>query len=111
MGDILSQAHDLGNLVAIRQVYAALFPEDSLLRDSLSERDLWMLNQRRNLIVHNRGVVDAKYLAVTGESCAVGSQLVTSPLDLERALDKVCSTGPTLIRAVAQLLTSTDQDP
>jgi hypothetical protein len=104
MGDILLQAHSLGNLIAIKQVFGAMFPDDSRLRDSLSDRELWILSQRRNLIVHNRGVVDAKYLENTNESLPVGSKLLISPHDVERALDVVCSTGTTLIRRVADYL-------
>lgn len=29
---------------------------------------MWLLSQRRHLIVHRRGIVDAQYLAKTGDS-------------------------------------------
>ncbi len=101
MGNILIQFQDLGNLVPIKNVFLALFPDDLTLRRVLSDRDLWLLNQRRHLIVHHRGVVDSKYLESSQETLPIGSQLVIATMDLERSLDIVCSTGSALIKAAA----------
>lgn len=101
MGEILIQAHDLGNLPAMKACFTALFPEELTLRACLSDHQLWLLGQRRHLIVHRRGIVDNKYLESSGEKLVLGSQISVSPSDVERGLDIVCSAGIELMKRVA----------
>jgi hypothetical protein len=99
MGDILVQTHDLGNLPAMKACFEALFPDDAGLRDSLTEKDLWLLSQRRNLIVHRRGIIDQKYLDSTGEALVLGEQMNVSSADIERSLSTVCAAGISLMKS------------
>jgi len=107
MGDILAQTHDLSNLVTVKTCFFALFPSDVKLRQRMSEQDLWTLFQRRNLIVHRRGVVDQKYLDATGESLPLKTQIAIRSSDLERAFEIVCSVGESLIFAANETLKTT----
>jgi hypothetical protein len=100
MGDILVQIHDLGNLAAMKACFTALFPNEAALRDSLSGSDLWLLSQRRNLIVHRRGIIDMKYLDSTGETLPLGSLIRIRSSDIKQSLDTVCSVGASLIKVV-----------
>ena len=82
MGTFLLQATDFSELAVIKDTYSVLFPPDNSLRSALSEATLWMLYQRRHLIVHKRGVVDRQYCDKTGEALKIGSQLFVSPEDI-----------------------------
>jgi hypothetical protein len=104
MGDILAQTHDLSRLTTLKACFSALFPQDEELRKRMSEADLWKLFQRRNLIVHRRGLVDERYVEATGESLPIGTQLSVRSSDLERAFEVVCSVGERLIVAANDAL-------
>lgn len=62
LGTILVSRQDLSDLGSIKSVYGLIFPSDEEVRDALSSRDLWMLAQRRHLLVHNRGIADMRYI-------------------------------------------------
>ena len=101
MGDILVQIHDLGNLPAMKVCFETLFPDDAELRESLGQKELWLLNQRRNLIVHRRGIIDQKYLDTTGEALCLGAQVNISSADVGQSLDTVCTAGLSLMKSCA----------
>jgi hypothetical protein len=100
MGRLLSQFHDLSTLPALRTVVGTLFPAGVELRDALGVGDLWLLSQRRHLIVHRRGVVDERYLDATGDSIAAGQHLSVSPSDLLAYLKAVRNAAAALLSAV-----------
>lgn len=87
MGTVIFRGKRLDNLAILRSVLNALF-QDELLREALGD-DLWMLNQRRHLFVHKRGLVDQEYLQRTGDKVPVGERLNVSSEDIERYLTAV----------------------
>jgi hypothetical protein len=89
LGDLLVEQNDLSDLPGVKAALFALFPEDSRLRHVLSERILWILFQRRNLIVHRRGIIDARYVGASGEELPLGSQLRVRPADIKSYLGLV----------------------
>lgn len=74
LGDIIIDAIKLDTLEKIRKIFE-LIPEHVSINKSLKNDDLWMLSQRRNLIVHRRSVVDSHYLTHTRDDRALGSKL------------------------------------
>lgn len=98
LGTVVTSAHDLTNLPAIKTVFGILFPQSDDLRTALASKELWVMSQRRHLIVHKRGIVDHRYLDNTGETLVVGQELSLSPKDLERY-------AAVTQQAVAQILT------
>ena len=74
MGDLLLTDRHLESLPLIKAVLNAISEKESL-REHLSNPDLWLLGQRRNLIVHRRGVIDAAYLKKTSDKGVVGSRV------------------------------------
>jgi hypothetical protein len=96
LGSVLIAQQDFSDLRTIKAVYSVLFPEGAVLNDALDHRDLWMLFQRRHLIVHRRGVIDQAYLQATGENGAIGTQLTVTPDDFEKALSVVIAAGTAL---------------
>ena len=69
--------------------------------DSLrGHRRLWLLFQRRNLIVHRRGIVDHQYNEKTGETLSLGSQLWPAPYDVENYLEAAAISGAHMLSEV-----------
>jgi hypothetical protein len=100
MGRVLAGFHDLSSLQALKSATAALFPDDGALRKALDARELWVLSQRRHVIVHRRGVVDQKYLDATGDALAVGERLMVSPQEIYGYLETVQRGGVALLKIV-----------
>jgi len=98
---VLVGQQDFSDLPTIKAVYAVLYPVSSDLSKALAHRDLWMLYQRRHLIVHRRGIIDQAYLNATGEVHAIGSRLKISPRDFEAAFRVVVSASTALIRSLS----------
>lgn len=73
MGDVLFLNKRLDNLSITREIMKAFFNDD-LIRNILGD-DMWLLNQRRHLFVHRRGLVDAEYLARTSDNVPTGERL------------------------------------
>lgn len=89
MGDILFRERRLDNMSVIRSVLEALF-NNSDIRGALAE-DMWMLNQRRHLFVHRRGLVDAEYLRRTNDTVSIGEKLSVTSSDVEHYIRAVQS--------------------
>ncbi len=99
MGNVLIELHDLSDLPTIKDVFGTLFPHTAPLRKALDEGDLWILNQRRHLLVHRRGIVDDEYLDNTKESVAIGSLLSVSPKEIENYFHVVRDAGEEIVTA------------
>lgn len=69
------------------------------LQKHLRNPKLWLLQQRRHLIVHRRGVVDKQYLEKTGEKLNVGEQLLPTPAEIEEYFKDACDAAIALIKA------------
>jgi hypothetical protein len=81
MGTIFFGERRLDTLPAIAAVCDDLFANQAL-NLKLKSTGIWTLFQRRHLIVHRRGIVDAQYLARTPDSFAPGEPLIVSAGDL-----------------------------
>jgi hypothetical protein len=101
LGAFLISKADLTNVSAIRDAYGALFPAATNLGEKLRDRRLWALCQKRNLIVHRRGIVDQQYLTSTGDTLPIGTDLWVSPHEVEDLLDAALQIGTGLINEVA----------
>jgi hypothetical protein len=97
VGTILSQRADLDDVPTIKDAFNAIFPTASDLAIQLSDHRLWILFQKRNLIVHRRGVVDQQYIEKTGEAQLLGSKLMVTPSEIEDYLSVTTSAGYALL--------------
>jgi hypothetical protein len=97
LGNMLIEVNDLADFGGIKAAFFALFPADSRLRSALNERTLWILFQRRNVIVHRRGIVDRQYVETCGDEHPIGSRLVVRPVELERYLELVTRAAHALV--------------
>ncbi len=100
MGQIILRHHDMSTIASIREIYNAMYPTNLELRDALATKYLWILNQRRHLIVHNRAIVDAKYKKNTGEDLEIGSILSVTPKEVEKYLTVVRDVGIAIIKTI-----------
>lgn len=97
MGHVMISLYDLDSLPAIRDAFAILARDNETATLPLNDNELWLLYQRRHLIVHRRAIVDRDYLEKTGDKLAVGAELMVAPTDVQRGLNLA-------INVVAQLL-------
>lgn len=97
LGDILIRYRSVDTIPVMKAVFSVLLPESETLREALEQKDLWILNQRRHLVVHGRGIVDADYISKTGDTPTLGSELFIAPDDLERYLNVTANVGLELI--------------
>jgi hypothetical protein len=100
LGSVLVSQQDFSDLPTVKSSYGVLLPGAASLHDALANRDLWILFQRRHLVVHRRGVVDRTYLDATGETLAIGTTLPIKPVDFENALTPVVAAGAALAAAL-----------
>lgn len=100
IGSLLIERTDIDDIQTIREAYGALYPNASRLANALGSNDLWFLFQKRNLIVHRRGIVDAHYLAKTGDSAVLGDTMWLQPVEVENFLSAVTVAGTTLLATV-----------
>lgn len=101
LGTFLISKADLTSVPAIRDAYGALFPTATELGRKLADRRLWDLCQKRNLIVHRRGIVDQQYLANTSDTLPLGADLWISPSEVEDLLEAGLHIGTEIISEVA----------
>ena len=101
LGTFLISKADLTNVPAIRDAYGALFPTAVELGSRLADRRLWDLCQKRNLIVHRRGIVDQQYLTNTGDTLPLGADLWINPNEVEDLLEAGLYIGTEIISEVA----------
>lgn len=101
MGDLLLRDRHFDSLPVIRDMLDVILP-DKGLRGALGSDDLWLLWQRRHLIVHRRGHIDESYLSKTSDKAALGSRLSLSSRYIDSSLDLAVTTAVELLRALSQ---------
>jgi hypothetical protein len=89
MGDVLTATMKIDDVEAMRSIYDVLMPSNPYLRALLGDAELWKLNQRRNVILHRRSIVDDAYLKNTGDSLILGSELKVTPQQFKNDLKLV----------------------
>lgn len=97
MGDILIRRVDMDDISTIRDGFGAIHADCPKLQQLLAEDSLWQLFQRRNLIVHRRGVIDDFFVAKTGYGGSVGSPLEVSSSEIRLYLEAAIGAGAELI--------------
>jgi hypothetical protein len=104
MGSFLVSYHPVDSIPAMKTVFQAILPNGGEVNIALSESQLWLLFQRRHLIVHRRGIVDSAYVSNTGEDIRIGAQIAVSPVELEGYIKHVNSVGIAVAKGVIQAL-------
>lgn len=86
MGDIIFRGRRLDSLSVIKSVFKSLFDSSDV---QVALGDLRLLNQRRHLFIHNRGIVDADYLRNSGDNSPIGKRLTVRSDDIKDHLKAV----------------------
>ena len=89
-GDLVIGQKDFNSLPVIRTLFKELFPKENSLHASLKNPSLWMLFQKRHLIVHRRAVVDQKYISSTGDKVKIRAKLKVTPRQIEEHIKSSC---------------------
>lgn len=92
MGDIFCEVAKLDSLKKIRTALNICAGEPSL-DAMLKDGRLWRLSQQRHLIVHRRGVIDARYLERTSDRGRIGERLKLGSKYVEASLVLVRDVG------------------
>ena len=106
MGTLLVNYHPIDTIPSMKAVFGAILPNRKAIKIVLDNRKLWLLFQRRHLIVHRRGIVDSSYLSAIGEKLSLGTEIVISPDDLERYMKLVLDAGVAIAAGVVAEVTS-----
>jgi hypothetical protein len=101
MGNLLALQQDLSDINSVKAIYQALFPKDAKLSDALSDLNLRLLSLRRNLIIHQRGIVDSMYKDSTNCSQVVGARVAIFSDDLSAHLVTTIRASTTILDAVS----------
>lgn len=97
LGSLLSSQQDFSDIRTIKAVMLPALNTEPDVEAALGDKALWLLCQQRHLIVHRRGVVDARYLEGTREDRKIGDRLVIHPDGLESQLERVVNAGRALL--------------
>jgi hypothetical protein len=92
MGDVFCEVAKLDTLEKIRDAIHISLADPSVDSVLKGER-LWKMSQQRHLIVHRRGLIDARYLERTSDRAAVGAPLILDGDYIEATLTVVRDAG------------------
>ncbi len=104
MGDLVLSQHAVDNVPSMKAAYFALCPDDQSLREKLGQRELFFLNQKRNLIVHRRGIVDAEYKRRVQDETPLGDKLRVAASEVETTISLVRDSGVALLESSARVM-------
>jgi len=100
MGDVFGGLVKIDDIETLRAIYEVLMPSNFDLLMLLKGSELWKLNQRRNLILHRRSVVDEMYTRNTGDTLPSGAELIVLPRQLEDDLLLVFRIGALMLNSL-----------
>lgn len=108
MGSILRQSQSFDRLEGIRAAYSMAFSDDSNETDEvLSRKSIDSINGVRNLLVHQGGRIDSRYLKSVSKiegtpSGPIGTQLILDGQTVADMVNNLITAGYDLIQAVDQ---------
>lgn len=103
MGNIVTSYLDFSNLDILKDVVHTFFPDNRTIKDVLNKYDIWLLNQRRHLIVHRAGYVDRRYLDNTGDNIAINTKIRVSPEELKKYFHVVRDVAVEVLNMIVEM--------
>ncbi|MBZ0111195.1 MAG: hypothetical protein K8J08_01910 [Thermoanaerobaculia bacterium] len=88
----------------LRALVSHVFPAHDKLLTAFANREVELCAARRNVIAHRAGLVDAKYIALSGESLKVGSLIVVTPRTFSLQVAAIAIAAGELVVATVQRL-------
>lgn len=87
LGDILFGQEVFSNLPRVQKYYSALFKLQSNISSIFEERDLILMKQIRHIIIHNKSLIDGKFIKYTNQKqLKIGEKY---PLNREQTIELV----------------------
>jgi hypothetical protein len=102
-GDLFSEVVKLDSLEKIRDAIRFCIT-DAAVDAMLKDERLWRISQQRHLIVHRRGLVDARYIERTSDHAMIGDHLKLDAAYIEASLVLVRDTGCSIYSASQNML-------
>lgn len=99
VGSILEAKLVFTDFPSIQKAFR-IIDEKAVVSTSDDERQLFLLEKARHLIVHRAGYVDQKYKSETSTSAAIGSRISIDPAQLTSWFEAVVRTGSSMISLV-----------
>lgn len=103
MGDFIADLVSLDSVEKIQAAAEVLF-QSAELDAALKDKRLWRIAQQRHVIVHRRGVVDARYKERTGDQTPLGQKLTFKAKEVEGNIAFLRDLGCSMYRAALQRL-------
>lgn len=103
IGDFFCETANLDSLEKISEALHISITQPSL-DVMLKDERLWRISQQRHLIVHRRGLIDARYLERTSDHGVIGEQLILDANYVEASLSFIRDVGCALLEAAQQRL-------
>jgi hypothetical protein len=103
MGTVLLRDLNLSSIRKMKVISSAFFNSVDL-RSAFESHALYLLSERRHLMVHRRGIVDAKYIRAVGDGRTEGERLQVGKEELAIALEEVAGCGLLLLRAADEIV-------
>ena len=100
MGEVLEGIHNITSMQTIKAIFGVLFQANNDLRLALSDKTIWELSQKRHIIVHNRGIVDRRYIESTGSNVPIGSKINVNPTELESYIKAITNVRVCLFKSI-----------
>jgi phage FluMu protein gp41 len=92
MGEVFCEVVKLDSLEKIREAIRVGLGSD-VIDAVLKDERLWKISQQRHLIVHRRGIVDARYIERTSGNETIGGALMLEGQYIEGCLEVVRDVG------------------
>jgi hypothetical protein len=106
VGSLLSSQQDFSDLATIKAAILPALSSEPTVAAALDDSRLWVLCQQRHLIIHRRGVIDARYLRATGDRGQIGSRLLVTPGQLDSHIEAVVKAACAMLAAAGKLAAS-----
>jgi hypothetical protein len=107
MGDLFCDVAKLDSLEKIRSAVEYTF-RDEALDDALKSRKLRAIAEQRHLIVHRRGIKDARFLARTDDKGVIGERITFNSAYVESQMEVVRDVGLQFYRACIALVSGSE---
>lgn len=102
MGDLLVRQRDASDLLTLKAAVGAICGKGDLF-SALESREIRLLNLQRHLIVHRRGIVDEKYLSLSGDQAQKGESVAIPPSSIVNFYRAAAKVGKVACEAFLEL--------
>jgi hypothetical protein len=102
MGDLLVRQRDASDLLTLKAAVGAIWGKGDLF-SALESSEIRLLNLQRHLIVHRRGIVDEKYLSLSGDQAQKGASVAIPPSSIVNFYRAAAKVGKVACEAFLEL--------